>query len=174
MTEAAEQRVPTLEEVQMAWVFSRWTTGNKLPAEGSKAEFDRFVEEWEARTRKGIARQIKSNCTPSGEAYKAGGDALIAAVADWVADPPGWVPSLSVILADVPWVETSETEKELRETVFAQKKRIEELKERVEFLEQQEAALRHDVGLLDLISGIINSTDPAKAVRIQEILEEKP
>lgn len=40
--------------------------------------------------RKAIADQVRRNCTPSSEAYAAGGDTLIAAVADWIENPPEW------------------------------------------------------------------------------------
>jgi len=38
-----------------------------------------------------IASVVRRNCTPSGEAYAAGGDRLIYAVADWIENPPEWV-----------------------------------------------------------------------------------
>lgn len=44
----------------------------------------------ESAWRKAIADQIRANCTPSSEAYDKGGDVLIAAVADWVENPPEW------------------------------------------------------------------------------------
>lgn len=40
-----------------------------------------------------IAASIRANCTPPAEAYQAGGDALIASVADWIENPPEWVKS---------------------------------------------------------------------------------
>lgn len=40
--------------------------------------------------RKAIAEQVRRNCTPSSEAYAAGGDTLIRAVADWIENPPEW------------------------------------------------------------------------------------
>lgn len=42
-----------------------------------------------------VAQRVRENCTPSAEAYAAGGDRLIAAVADWIESPPEWV--------DAPW-----------------------------------------------------------------------
>ena len=44
----------------------------------------------EAEWRKVIADQVRRNCTPSTEAYQAGGDKLIYAVADWIENPPEW------------------------------------------------------------------------------------
>lgn len=38
-----------------------------------------------------IVASIRANCTPSSKAYEAGGDVLIAAVADWIENPPEWV-----------------------------------------------------------------------------------
>lgn len=38
-----------------------------------------------------IAEAIRRHCTPSHEAYQRGGDFLIAAVADWIENPPEWV-----------------------------------------------------------------------------------
>lgn len=38
-----------------------------------------------------IAEQVRRHCTPSPEAYAAGGDTLIAAVADWIENPPEWI-----------------------------------------------------------------------------------
>lgn len=38
-----------------------------------------------------VAATVRRNCTPSGEAYAAGGDSLITAVADWIENPPEWV-----------------------------------------------------------------------------------
>lgn len=43
-----------------------------------------------------IAARVRANCTPSSEAYAKGGDAIVAAVADWIESPPDWV--------DAPWV----------------------------------------------------------------------
>lgn len=44
----------------------------------------------EAAWRKAIADQVRANCTPSSEAYRAGGDALVYAVAGWIENPPEW------------------------------------------------------------------------------------
>jgi hypothetical protein len=41
--------------------------------------------------RRAIAETVRRNCTPSSEAYAAGGDRLIYAVADWIENPPEWV-----------------------------------------------------------------------------------
>ncbi|RFA15822.1 hypothetical protein B7R22_05290 [Subtercola boreus] len=38
-----------------------------------------------------IVASIRNNCTPPSDAYTAGGDRLIGAVADWVEHPPEWV-----------------------------------------------------------------------------------
>lgn len=38
-----------------------------------------------------IVASIRANCTPSREAYEAGGDQLVSAVADWVENPPEWL-----------------------------------------------------------------------------------
>lgn len=46
-------------------------------------------------TRHQIAEQVRRHCTPSVEAYEAGGDRLIAAVADWIENPPEWVPPVT-------------------------------------------------------------------------------
>jgi hypothetical protein len=40
-----------------------------------------------------IVASVRANCTPSSEAYKAGGDHLIGAVANWIENPPEWVKS---------------------------------------------------------------------------------
>lgn len=40
-----------------------------------------------------IVASIRSNCTPPHDAYAEGGDTLIAAVADWIENPPEWVKS---------------------------------------------------------------------------------
>ncbi|MFE4469542.1 hypothetical protein ACFRFH_12075 [Leifsonia sp. NPDC056824] len=45
----------------------------------------------DSTVRAAIAEQIRNHCTPSQEAYQKGGDSLIAAVADWVENPPDWV-----------------------------------------------------------------------------------
>jgi hypothetical protein len=42
-----------------------------------------------------IVARVRDNCTPSHEAYTAGGDHLIIAVAEWIENPPEWV--------DAPW-----------------------------------------------------------------------
>lgn len=55
------------------------------------------LDEHEAAVRHAIAEQIRRHCTPSSEAYKAGGDTLIAEVADWIENTPEWVPSVEVI-----------------------------------------------------------------------------
>lgn len=44
-----------------------------------------------ASTVESIVASIRANCTPPSEAFAAGGDLLIAAVADWVENPPEWV-----------------------------------------------------------------------------------
>lgn len=44
-----------------------------------------------AETAADIVAKIRAHCTPSAEAYRLGGDRLIAAVADWVESPPEWV-----------------------------------------------------------------------------------
>lgn len=38
-----------------------------------------------------IVTAVRQNCTPPNEAYSLGGDHLIAAVADWIENPPDWV-----------------------------------------------------------------------------------
>lgn len=53
--------------------------------------FDRWLEARDALYRRGVAEQVRRHCTPSSEAYKAGGDVLIAEVADWIEDTPEWV-----------------------------------------------------------------------------------
>lgn len=53
--------------------------------------FPNATEQVLHEVRTAIATQVRNNCTPSSEAYKAGGDTLIYAVADWIADPPIWV-----------------------------------------------------------------------------------
>lgn len=54
---------------------------------------------------KTVADAIRRNCTPDWDAYQSGGDALIAAVADWVENPPEWVTSLRSLPepAEVEW-----------------------------------------------------------------------
>lgn len=42
-------------------------------------------------TVRAIVSAIRQNCTPPTEALMAGGDALVASVADWVENPPEWV-----------------------------------------------------------------------------------
>lgn len=48
------------------------------------------MDENERAWRKAIADQARRNCTPSSEAYTAGGDTLIYAVLDWIENPPEW------------------------------------------------------------------------------------
>lgn len=43
-----------------------------------------------------IVAAIRARCTPPHEAYTKGGDVLIAAVADWIENPPEWV--------EAPWL----------------------------------------------------------------------
>lgn len=38
-----------------------------------------------------VADAVRRSCTPSQEAYTAGGDRLVYAVADWIENPPEWV-----------------------------------------------------------------------------------
>ena len=62
-------------------------------------EFDRWIAAHDAEVRVEVAAtivaRVRSSCTPSLAAYQAGGDGLIAAVADWIENPPKWV--------DAPW-----------------------------------------------------------------------
>lgn len=48
------------------------------------------MDEYEQQWRTAIAEQIRRNCTPSLDAYAAGGDILVYAVAEWVENPPEW------------------------------------------------------------------------------------
>jgi hypothetical protein len=55
--------------------------------------------DWASKqARKEIAEQVRRHCTPSSDAYTKGGDTLIAAVADWIENPPEWVPPVRGIL----------------------------------------------------------------------------
>lgn len=56
----------------------------------------------ERETLAAVARMVRAHCTPSSEAYQAGGDRLIAAVADWIEDPPEWVRSLDEFRSGAP------------------------------------------------------------------------
>lgn len=51
----------------------------------------RAVQAAREATARDIVAKVRQNCTPSGEAYEKGGDYLIAAVADWIENPPEWV-----------------------------------------------------------------------------------
>ncbi|KTS90685.1 hypothetical protein NS183_07840 [Microbacterium testaceum] len=55
------------------------------------AYLDKIVAEARAAERKDIAEQVRRNCTPPWEAVISGSDAVVAAVAEWIANPPEWV-----------------------------------------------------------------------------------
>lgn len=53
--------------------------------------FDRWLADHDRKLAAHIAQRVRSNCTPSAEAYRLGGDRLVYEVADWIENPPEWV-----------------------------------------------------------------------------------
>lgn len=95
-----------------------WFAARRLPVSGDN----------EAGWRKAIAGQVRRNCTPSSEAYVKGGDFLISAVADWIENPPEWVPPLLTVPEPT---DVSEGEAE-RDAVIDQMRRAERAARAVE------------------------------------------
>lgn len=93
-TEAAPY-TPTTQQVKDVYHNGVLNVPAEVDVPRALAMFDRWLAQHDAEVQKAerelVATQIRRNCTIDWEISKAGGDALIYAVADWVRDTPEWV-----------------------------------------------------------------------------------
>jgi hypothetical protein len=105
-----DEFTPVTEEVRQAFIlgsdedgasidFDRWLAAHDADV---LAAVRRVTPDRETEWRKAIADQVRLNCTPPGEAYDKGGDALIYAVADWIENPPEWSKFVAPVAPVVP------------------------------------------------------------------------
>lgn len=99
-SDTAPARAETLAKIADRWLSEALVNAQTRSkrADGSVTHFGSpqaspGTASIEQNWRTEIAAQVRRHCTPSSHAYAKGGDVLIAAVADWIENPPAWLPS---------------------------------------------------------------------------------